>query len=313
MTDPVDLDAYLARIGVPRAGLAADLPSLLHLASRHAAAIPFESLSPFLALPVPLATPLIERKLVHDGRGGYCFEQNRLFAAVLADLGFELSYLIARVTWGQPDDAITPRSHMVLRVELDGVSYITAVFRSQPGAARNFGLASVSGLMVLHIVTMLAIRTRWLTHRYVMPLLYRIVTYGCVQVTYFMFAQLLPLANPRALDLQLYRFDLTPQWLIDYESPNHFTATHPSSRFVNHLIAARSLPDRRLALFDREFAVHALNGATQRRTLADTDGVLAVLRDEFGLRLPVDEAATRLRGRIDALPLLHEQQPDSTP
>src|SRR5262245_50593689 len=84
----------------------------------------------------------------------------------------------------------------------------TAVFRSQSGAARNFGLASVSGLIVLHIVMMLAVRTRWFTHRFFMPLVYRVVTYGCVQVTYFFFAQLLPLVNPRALDQQLYQFDL---------------------------------------------------------------------------------------------------------
>ena len=83
-----------------------------------------------------------------------------------------------------------------------------AVFHAHPGATRNFGLASVSGLIVLHVVTMLAIRTRWFTHRFFMPLVYRLVTYGCVQVTYFMFAQLLPLVNPGALDQELYQFDL---------------------------------------------------------------------------------------------------------
>jgi membrane-associated phospholipid phosphatase len=83
-----------------------------------------------------------------------------------------------------------------------------AVFHSRAGATRNFGLASVSGLIVLHVVTLLAIRTRWFTHRLAMPFIYRVVTYGCVQVTYFMFAQLLPLVNPRSLDQELYHFDL---------------------------------------------------------------------------------------------------------
>jgi membrane-associated phospholipid phosphatase len=84
-----------------------------------------------------------------------------------------------------------------------------AVWHAPGGPARNFGLASVSGLLVLHAVTMLAIRTRWFSHRFFMPLIYRIVTYGCVQVTYFMFATLLPLVNSRALDHELYQFDLT--------------------------------------------------------------------------------------------------------
>ena len=292
MTEPVDLDAYLARIGVPRAGLAPDFPSLVKLASHHAAAIPFESLNPFLGLPVPLATPLIERKLVHEGRGGYCFEQNRLFAAVLTGLGFELSYLIARVTWGQPDDAVTPRSHMVLRVELDGVSHIADV---------GFGGLTLTG--ALRLVPDIEQPTPHEPFRLLQAA-------GDWRVQ----------AKLRGEWKTLYRFDLTPQWLIDYESPNHFTATHPSSRFVNYLIAARSLPDRRLALFDREFAVHTLDGVTRRRTLADTDGLLAVLRDEFGLRLPVGEAATRLHERLDALPSSQEQpqehpqerQPEST-
>jgi membrane-associated phospholipid phosphatase len=84
-----------------------------------------------------------------------------------------------------------------------------AVFHAKAGAARNFGLASVSGLMVLHLVTTLAVRTRWFKHPYFMPLVYRVVTYGCVQVSYFMFAQILPLVNPTSLDSELYRFDLT--------------------------------------------------------------------------------------------------------
>jgi hypothetical protein len=84
-----------------------------------------------------------------------------------------------------------------------------AVFHARPGALRNFELAGVSALLVVHLVTMLAIRTRWFTHRFFMPLVYRLVTYGCVQVSYFMFAQLLPLVNSGALDHQLYQFDLT--------------------------------------------------------------------------------------------------------
>lgn len=84
----------------------------------------------------------------------------------------------------------------------------TFVFRSQPGAARNFWLASVTGLIVLHVVTMLAIRTRWMTNGFFTPLIYRIVIQGCVQITYFWFAQLLPQINPGSVDHQLYQFDL---------------------------------------------------------------------------------------------------------
>src|SRR5260221_6294698 len=84
-----------------------------------------------------------------------------------------------------------------------------AVLNAPSSSARIASLVNVSILLVVHVTTVVAIRTRWLNHRLLTPALYRIVTYGCVQMTYFMFAELLPLANPRELDLQLYRFDLT--------------------------------------------------------------------------------------------------------
>lgn len=84
-----------------------------------------------------------------------------------------------------------------------------AVLNAPPSAARTASLTNVLVLLVAHIATVIAIRSKWLTNPIVAPALYRVITYGCVQVTYFMFAQLLPLANPRAYDHQLYQFDLT--------------------------------------------------------------------------------------------------------
>jgi membrane-associated phospholipid phosphatase len=83
-----------------------------------------------------------------------------------------------------------------------------AVLNAPAGANRSTQLAYVFALSLLHLGTVAAIRTGWLSHRYAAPLIYRVVTYGCVQVTYFMFADLLPLVNSRALDAQLYNLDL---------------------------------------------------------------------------------------------------------
>ena len=96
MSALADLPAYLRRIGlyaVPpatRAGLAA-----LHRA--HACAIPFENLDILLGRAIRLDLPSLEAKLVSSRRGGYCFEQNTLFAAVLREVGFEVETLEARV------------------------------------------------------------------------------------------------------------------------------------------------------------------------------------------------------------------------
>ena len=92
----IDLDAYFSRIGYAgerRASLCALQD--LHLA--HALHIPFENLDVILKRPVRIDLESIQAKLVRDRRGGYCFEQNLLFAAVLHQLGFPVTLLQARV------------------------------------------------------------------------------------------------------------------------------------------------------------------------------------------------------------------------
>ena len=84
-----------------------------------------------------------------------------------------------------------------------------AVLNSPSGLARDESLRNVVAFLIAQIATVVAVRTKWLTQRFAAPLLYRLIIYGCVQVTYFMFAQLLPLVNPRALDHQLYQLDLS--------------------------------------------------------------------------------------------------------
>src|SRR3954464_14618414 len=94
-----DLDAYLARIEYsgPRDATAKTLRAV-HRA--HATHIPFENLDILLGKSIPLDLPSLQRKLVHDRRGGYCFEQNALLAAALESLGFKITRLAARVRFG---------------------------------------------------------------------------------------------------------------------------------------------------------------------------------------------------------------------
>ncbi len=85
----IDLGAYFKRIGYdgPRTNTLETLRAL-HLL--HPQAIPFENLDPLLKRPVKLDLPSLEAKLVAGGRGGYCFEQDLLFAQVLSALGFKV-------------------------------------------------------------------------------------------------------------------------------------------------------------------------------------------------------------------------------
>jgi N-hydroxyarylamine O-acetyltransferase len=96
----------------------------------------------------------------------------------------------------------------------------------------------------------------------------------------------------------LYRFDLQRQYPIDYEASSYYLSTHPASRFVTGLVAARSQPGRRLALRGRELAIHE-GGDTARRTLSGAPEIMDVLEREFGIALPDRDALER---RLAALP-----------
>src|SRR5512140_282609 len=122
-----DLDSYFHRIGCAGGPRAATLDTLRTLHLHHAQAIAFENLDPLQGQPVKLELPAIEHKLVHSGRGGYCFEHNLLFSKVLEALGFRVSGLSARVIWNAPEGAIRPRGHMLLRVDLGDEPYIADV------------------------------------------------------------------------------------------------------------------------------------------------------------------------------------------
>ena len=108
----LDFDAYFERIGLS----ASERPTLHEVHRAHATSIPFENLDPHRGIPVSLAEEDLERKLVRERRGGYCFEQNLLLASALEHLGLEVEPMLARVRAGAPPGTVRPRSHLVLRV-----------------------------------------------------------------------------------------------------------------------------------------------------------------------------------------------------
>jgi N-hydroxyarylamine O-acetyltransferase len=268
--ESIDLHAYLERIGV-RSPVAPDLPTLRSIISAHVATIPFENLDPFLGMSPALDIASVQRKLVHDGRGGYCFEQNRLLSDALRAIGFQVTDLAARVLWGQPEDAITARTHMLLRVEAGGESWLADV---------GFGGSTPTGPLALVPDTEQATPHEpfRLTRRDDGDWRVQLFAGGAWKM--------------------LYRFNLQPQFAADYRIGNYWTSTNPGSHFVTGLTAARAPAGRRLALRNRQFTEHTVGGATTKRTLATAAEIRAVLQDEFLIRLPdharIDEMFDRL-------------------
>ncbi|WP_132058856.1 arylamine N-acetyltransferase family protein [Halorussus amylolyticus] len=128
-----DPEAYLERIGVdPETVETADLQTLERIQRAHVTRVPFENLAivgdPYADRAadgdakdgegVVLSTPHLYEKVVERRRGGYCFELNGLFHALLADLGYDVDRVAARVV-GDDGDARPPANHHANVVELD--------------------------------------------------------------------------------------------------------------------------------------------------------------------------------------------------
>ncbi|MGE5345436.1 MAG: arylamine N-acetyltransferase family protein, partial [Acidithiobacillales bacterium] len=220
----MDLDVYLGRIGYggPRR---ASLEALAALQAAHVAAIPFENIDVRLGRPISLDLSALEAKLVRDRRGGYCFEQNGLFAAVLETLGFPVATLEARV---RPPGATTilPRTNMVLRVALDGRDVLVDV---------GFGADGPTGPVPFD-----GLETRTTAGTY------RVAREGVLMVLQ---------RRHRDSWLDLYAFRPEPALPIDFEVANYYTSTHPRSRFVTTLTVQISKPEARHVLRGRSYTI----------------------------------------------------------
>ncbi len=250
----LDLERYFRRIGYTRTAQA-DLETLCELHARHVDAIPFEALDVLTGTPVNLAINAIEDKLVNRHRGGYCLEQNLLLMQVLRQLGFEVEGLSARVRWMLPAEASpTPRTHVALKVRLDGQSWLVDVGFGGAALPRPLQLESTEPQPSCHED-------------------YRLT----------------PIADTYRLELRrddrwltLYDVHDDPQSVADYEMMNWYTSQHPASLFRKELRVARTSPERRYTLRDARYTVSAGDAVLEQRDL-DTAGIEAVLADVFGL------------------------------
>ena len=262
MSATFDLDGYLARVGCP-AVKTPDLVTLRALHAGHQAAIPFENLDPFLRRPVRLDLPALQAKLVAGRRGGYCFEQNILLAAALESLGFSVRRLAGRVRWMAPPGAPDgPRTHMLLRVDLDEGPYLADV---------GFGTHLLAAPIKLER------DIEQPTPTGVLRLIGADQTYT--------------LQTPLPEGWQdVYRFTLEPQLPADYELANWYTATNPASRFCTNLLAARLTAEEQISLFNTRLTRRFANGGAEARTLADAGELADALEAAFAIIPPVDPA-----------------------
>ncbi len=256
----VDLDAYCARVGY-RGELRPTRKVLegLHLA--HATHVPFENLDIWLGRPIRLDLESLQAKIVHGRRGGYCFEHNTLFAAVLEQVGFPVTPMSARSRVGAT--RVVPRTHMTLEVNVEGEPWLADV-----------GFGGEGPLLPVpfepgRVVPQFAWEFRAVPEGELWVLQYR-------------------QAGPWQ---DLYSLRRERDYPGDFEMANYYVSTHPMSPFVRRLTAQATSPEGRSVLRDQELTVTRGETVTTR-TLSGDEDLRRVLAEVFGLEFPPE---TRFR------------------
>lgn len=274
----MDIDRYFARIGLT-ARPAADPAGIAALQSAHRLAIGFENLDVMLGRPIRIDAASVFDKLVARGRGGYCFEQNRLFSDVLSILGIANRPLLARVRLGVAPDTVSPRTHVCLLATIAGTPWLVDA---------GFGGSNLAPLPLEDGA--LAHTSDGASHR-----LRRVGERGTLAGEW-----LLERAGPSSAtdgraaahgDWQAqYVFDLGEVAPDDLELSNHWTSTRPATRFTTLHVASIPLDAGFASMVDRELTVHGPEGA-QRRMIADAADYARTLRAVFRIAMSDEEAA----------------------
>lgn len=250
--DASQADAYLSRIRAARPAVT-DAAALRELQLRHLLAVPFENLSIHLGEEIVLSEEALLAKVVGARRGGFCYELNGLFGALLTQLGYPVSLLAARV-FGEGGVPGPPFDHLALRVEASGPWLVDVGFgrfthhplrldsrEDQRDPSGVFRLVDAPG--------------------------------GDLDV--------LKDGEPE------YRLEQRPRELVDFGPTCWWQCTSPASHFTRSPVCSLLTPTGRITLSGATL-ISTEGGGRQQREVA-RDELLGVYRDSFGVvldRLP---------------------------
>jgi len=242
--------AYLDRIGYSGPVMpTADVLRRIHLA--HLQTVPFENLDISRGRKIAMDEEAFVRKLVEERRGGFCYELNGAFAALLRALGFKVTLLSARVRRSDGSDGFE-FDHLTLRVDLE-----------EPRLADvGFGDAFLEPLLLKPgVETEQGGRT------------YRIGEHGN------------RLAVESLKDARWkveYVFTLQPHELAEFGAMCHYHQTSPDSSFTRKRVCTRATPEGRITLSDGKLIL-TRSGNRQELPIASDAEWNAALQQHFGI------------------------------
>jgi N-hydroxyarylamine O-acetyltransferase len=251
------LKQYLDRIKYSRP-VSPDVQTLHGLQRAHLQHIPFENLDIGLKRPIQLEEDALWDKIVIQGRGGFCYELNGLFARLLQEIGFEVTHLNARVYNGEGKLGID-FDHLALLVRIPG----------QPErwlADVGFGDSFCEPLSLegpeIQEQGLRAYRVERLRDGYAT---WQRNYDGSWERHYF-------------FDLQPHRFP------GEYLSACHYHQTSPQSSFTRGSIISRATPEGRVSLEDG-WLILTRNGLRTERAVTTGEQYNTLLKQYFGITL----------------------------
>jgi len=248
----LDVNAYLERIKY-NGSLAPTAETLRDLQVAHLLAVPFENLSIHSKLPIVLEDDALFTKIVEHRRGGFCYEVNGLFAALLRALGFKVEMLSAEVA--NAEGGFGPNfDHMTLMVSLDN-RWLADV---------GFGDSFIEPLLLDERGEQMQGRRA-----------YKIVPDNNYLI-------LMQRENQDEWKAQ-YRFTLQPYEYADYSEMCRYHQTSPQSHFTQRRICSRATEEGRITLSEMRFITTSKNGERQERILTSQTEYDAVLHEHFGI------------------------------
>jgi N-hydroxyarylamine O-acetyltransferase len=262
----MNVAAYLDRIQYCGA-LTPDHSTLAALHLAHLRTVPFENLDIQRGVPIVLDLDRLFEKIVLKGRGGFCYELNGLFGALLTALGFQVTVLSARVVGD--DGAFGPEfDHMLLQVECptddDGVRWLADV---------GFGDSYLSPLRLDERGDQIdGLRA------------YRVES---TDDLYWLWER--DYAGQWA---RQYCFTLASRQLLDFAPMCHWQQTAPESPFTQRQVVTLATPDGRLTLRTDRLII-TTNGEKRDEPIGNGEVYAALLRDKFGIQLSEVEHGAR--------------------
>ncbi len=252
-----DLDAYFDRINYS-GSRDPTAETLKQIQWHHLLSCPFESIDVHLLGKIDLSPDILEKKIVHNRRGGYCFEHNHYLLHVLRALGFNATPILARSIWQKPADIVAPATHLLIKVDIDGVLWMFDVGYS------NYGTP-----YPLEIETDKEQPTPLESRRIIKT-----------DNGYIHQMQL----NEKWNDM--FIFTLNESYPFDWEVGNYFIYTHPTSFCVASIMVSMPTEKCRHLLMNKVLTTRFPDGRAESYEIKSESAYFELLKSLFGLTFP---------------------------